>query len=416
MRKILPVLSFMVCLFVPALAFSMEATVEITGPQELTSLKSGIEKSVITRCIAKGIALEKYQKITISLSKLGDIISYDALLDTKPARAFHKDLKDTSALSATIDEMIDVIFSETGKPQAAEQKPSKALTGQESAPKIMLPFIATSIAAIGDRIYVSDTKTLYELKGDKPTPLWKAPGNNEILRIYPYGESIIVLAKLMNDCRTFMILGKEIKERWSKAVIPLGNGLVSSNLTFDRIYGNIPYVWSKATQVAGTSPQIPDGLDVISSLSSEAMVSSTGTRIFTYNPNGTMVVIDGKSILWTDDTNAGNAPQFIEDLPVDRSNSGGDTILRYYLKPRMIAFGSKIITFRNGQGTTKIVSGLNLFEYSQVLVYTQKGDDFTKDEFATFPDSYCPDITIIQGKAAALLVKNKFTYVQFLGM
>jgi len=68
MRKILPVLSFMVCLIVPALAFSMEASVEITGPQELTSLKSGIEKSVITRCIAKGIALEKYQKITISIS------------------------------------------------------------------------------------------------------------------------------------------------------------------------------------------------------------------------------------------------------------------------------------------------------------------------------------------------------------
>jgi hypothetical protein len=312
--------------------------------------------------------------------------------------------------------MIDALFSETGKPQAAEQKPSKAPMGQESAPKIMLPFIATSIAAIGDRIYVSDTKTVYELKGEKTSPLWKAPGNNEILRIYPYGESIIVLAKLMNDCRTFMVIGKETKERWSKAVIPLGNGLVSSNLTFDRIYGNIPYVWSKATQVAGSSPQIPDGLDVVSSLSSEAITSSTGTRIFTYNPNGTMVVSDGKSILWTDDTNAGNAPQFIEDLPVDRSNSGGDPIIRYYLKPRMVMLGSKIITFRNGQGTTKIVSGLNLFEYSQVLVYTQEGDDFTKREFATFPDIYCPDITVIQGKAAALLVKNNVTYVQFLGL
>ena len=416
MRKILPVLSFMVCLIVPALAFSMEAAVEITGPQELTSLKSGIEKSVITRCIAKGIALDKYQKITISLSKLGDIISYDALLDTKPVRAFHKDLKDISTLSATIDEMIDAIFFETGKPQAAELQPSKAPTGQESAPKIMLPFIATSIAAIGDRIYVSDAKTVYELKGEKPTPLWEAPGNNEILRIYPYGESIIVLAKLMNDCRTFMLLGKEIKERWSKAVIPLGNGLVSTNLTFDRIYGNIPYIWSKATQAAGSSPQIPDGLDVISSLSSEAMTSSTGANIITYNPNGAMVVSNGKSILWTDDANAGNAPQFIEDLPVDRSYSGRDPIIRYYLKPRMVMFGSKIITFRNSQGTTRIVSGLNLFEYSQVLAYTQTGDVFTKIELATFPDSYCPDITVFQGKAAALLVKDKLTYVQFLGL
>ena len=263
---------------------------------------------------------------------------------------------------------------------------------------------------------MSDTKTLYELKGEKTSLLWRAPGNNEILRIYPYGESILVLAKLLNDCRTFMILGKETKERWSKAVIPLGSGLVSSNLNFDRVYGDIPYIWSKATQVAGTSPQIPDGLDVVSSLSSEAMTASTGTRIFTYNPKGTMVVSDGKSILWTDDTSAGNAPQFIEDLPVDRSNSGDEPIIRYYLRPRMVTIGSKIITFRNGQGTTKMISGLNLFEYSQVLAYTQTGDNFTKDELATFPDNYCPDIAVIQGKVAALLVKNNVTYVQFLGL
>jgi hypothetical protein len=82
----------------------------------------------------------------------------------------------------------------------------------------------------------------------------------------------------------------------------------------------------------------------------------------------------------------------------------------------MVAFGSKIITFRNSQGTTRIVSGLNLLEYSQVLAYTQTGDDFTKNDPATFPDSYCPDITVIQGKVAALLVKNKLTYVQFLGL
>jgi hypothetical protein len=394
----------------------METAVEITGPQELTSLKSGIEKSVIARCIARGIALEKYQKISITINKLGDIISYDALLDTKPVRAFHKDLKDTSALSATIDEMIDAFFFEAGKPQVTGIQPPTALTAQEIAPKIMLPFIATSIAAIDDRIYVSDTKTVYELKGEKASALWEAPGKNEILRIYPYGESIIVLVKLMNDCRTFMISGKETKERWSKAVIPLGSGLISSNLTFNTIYGTIPYAWSKATQVAGSSPQIPDGLDVISSLSSDAMTSSTGIMIFSYNPKGTMVVSDGKSILWTDDTNAGNSPQFIEDLPVDRGDAGRDPIIRYYLKPRMVPFGSEIVTFRNSLGSTRIVSGLNLFEYSQVLAYTRTGDSFTKNELATFPESYCPDITVIQGKIAALLVKNKLTYVQFLGL
>jgi hypothetical protein len=416
MRKIISILSFMVCLLVPELAFSMETVVETTGPQELSSLKTGIERSVITRCIAKGIALDKYQKLTISISKLGDVISYDALLDTKPERAFHRDLKDIGALSATIDEMIGVIFTETGKTQAVPVPPAKSTAGQDSVPKIKLPFVATSIAAIGEKIFVSDTKTLYELKGEKTTPLWKAPGNNEILRIYPYGDSIIVLAKIINECRSFRIQGTEMKERWDSAVVPLGAGLVSTSLRFDKVLGNSPYIWTAAKQLTGSSPQVPEKFDILSAQSVQDKTSPEGYKIISFNPDTKLVINNGKSVLWTDDTISGITPQFIENEIETRNFGESEPPAYYYLRPRIVVLGERIVTFRNSQGMTRVVSGLNLSEFSQVLVYTPSGNDFTKEEPATFPESYCTDIALAHEKIAVLIVKDKGTYVQFLGL
>jgi hypothetical protein len=129
-----------------------------------------------------------------------------------------------------------------------------------------------------------------------------------------------------------------------------------------------------------------------------------------------MVISDEKSILWTDDTDAGITPQFIEDELVLRGSSENEPPARYYLKPRIASLGSKIITFRNGQGSTKVLPRLNLFEYTQILVYTPSGNEIIKDELAFFPDSYCSDIAISQGKVTALIVKNKNTYMQFLGL
>jgi hypothetical protein len=415
MRKTITALTLLMFVLVPILAFSMEVTVEITGPQELNALKSGIEKTVTARCVAKGIDLEKYKKLAITISKLGDVISYDALLDTKPARAFHRDLKDTAALSLIIDEMIGAIFIEPVMPQPAPAPPVKPAVGQESIPKIMLPFIATSMTSLGDRVFVCDTKTVYELKGEKTSPLWKVPGKNEIIRIYPYGESLIVLTKLMNDCRTFLISGSDTKERWSKAVVPLGNGLISTNLIFNKAYGSLPYVWSKAAQVTGSSPQVPEGLDIISATPTAGKTPSKDARMISYNKEGFMVVSDGKSIVWTDDEGAGNAPQFIEDERVER-DAQTDVVARYYLRPRVIVLGDSIVTFRNSQGSARIVSGFNLFEYSKVVVFTPSGTEFAKNELASFPESYCSDIATVQGKVAALIVKSKNSYVQLLGL
>jgi len=415
MKKFISTFSFLFIMLVPASVFCMDVVVEITGSQELNSLKSGIEKSVIARCITRGIVLEKYGKLTITISKLGDIISYDALLDTKPAKAFHKDIKDTTALSSTMDEMIKALFIESGGPNIATVKPVAPPLGQEIAPKIKLPFAAVSLASIGEKMFVSDEKTIYELKGEKVSPLWKAPGENKIIRIYPYGDSIIVLAKITNEFRTFRIQGSETKERWNKAVFPLNKGLVSTDITFGKIYGTTSYEFSKPSQITGSSPQIPNGFDTISSISADMKISVGGEVVISYNLENKLSISDGKSVLWTDNTLAGKTPMFIEDEYKDL----GEQIeppARYYLEPRISVLGDNIITFRNGQGMTKVISGLNLFNFSQVLVYTKEGSEYIQNELASFPESYCPDAIIVQGKVAALIVKNKSTYIQFLGL
>ncbi len=416
MKKAVTFLVLILVMIAPTITFAMVMDVSIAGPNDLLSLKNGIEKSVPARCIARGIPIEKYGKLTISISKLGDAISYDALLDTNPPRAFHKDLKDVSALSATIDEMITALFEQTVKPQAIKPVPYGEISGKEGAPEIKLPFYAMSIASIGEKLYVSDAKTLYEIKDEKPSPIWEAPGKNEILRIFTYGESIIVLTKIMNSCKSFLVAGTQTKERWNQAVIPLGNGLVSSNLIFNSTFGVSSYEWSKVKQIKGASVMFPEGLDFISAVQSEATPAATGSRIISYNRKDIMVMSSAGTIIWTDSASVGNSPQFVEDLRVDRGFTGSEPLSRYYLKPRIVMLGDKLVTLRNYQGSARIVSGFNLFEYAQLLVYTPDGNDFSISELARFPESYCTDIALSNGKIAALIVKDKYTNVQFFGL
>ncbi|MGD0210562.1 MAG: hypothetical protein ABSC14_06245, partial [Desulfomonilia bacterium] len=119
---------------------------------------------------------------------------------------------------------------------------------------------------------------------------------------------------------------------------------------------------------------------------------------------------------WTDDTISGITPQFIENELDTRNFGESEPPAYYYLRPRIVVLGERIVTFRNSQGMARVVSGLNLSEFSQVLVYTPSGNDFTKEEPATFPESYCTDIALAHEKIAVLIVKDKGTYVQFLGL
>jgi len=413
MKKFIFILCMSVLFSVPAPSRAMEVTADITGIQEAGSLKAGIEKTVVARCVSRGVQLEEYKKLNITISKLGDTLSYDAILDSKPPRGFHKDMKDMSTISATIDEMIGTIFGSAPKalaplPQAVLVPPAVAQAPQSKNYKTMakLPLVATSIAVIGDRIFISDVYKVYELKGDKTTPVWQVPGKIEILRMYSFNDALLVLAKLNDrDLRTFRIKDGKVVERWDRAVLPVGGSLVSSELVADKDIGGRPFTWMPAKPVYGNPVQVPAGLDMLCAVIDPVEDAS---QIISYDPNDRLVIYKGKDLLWKSDTGSGIVPAFVEDtrpIPTER----------YYLKPRIIPVGGKVVTFWNDQGFAKMIEKVPIFNESNILVYTASDDnELDKITAANFPNSYCSDITLISGKVAALVVKEKKTYLQLL--
>ncbi|HOO46641.1 MAG TPA: hypothetical protein PLM29_10460, partial [Deltaproteobacteria bacterium] len=79
-------------IFFASILYAADPRVEVIGTDDLVSLKAGIEKSIIARCISQGINLDANPELTITIFQLGDIISFDAVLDSQPPRAFHTDL------------------------------------------------------------------------------------------------------------------------------------------------------------------------------------------------------------------------------------------------------------------------------------------------------------------------------------
>jgi hypothetical protein len=411
MRKNIVILFMVVFLAFPGLIYAMDVSVDITGPQDLGTLKVGIEKTIVARCISKGVQLESYKKLNVTISKFGDVISYDAVLDTVPPHAFHKDLKDTANLSGTIDAMIETMFIAVPEvqvvPYKAGPQKEKGLKNVAGA-KLKLPFVANSIGSIGERIFISDPTTVYELKAEKPSPVWHTPGKIEILRIYPYQDTLIVLGKLDYNFRSFKIKDGKTLERWDKAVVPLGKGLVVSEIYSDNASSR-SYRWLPVKQLDGSSPQLPNGLDMITAVTSEVGMVSTGTEILSFTQENKLAVYSGSSMLKKTDHDAGIVPDFIEDTTITPPT-------RYYLKPRIVVAGGKIVTFENDQGLARWMPRIPMFEATQIIVYTDSGDEFDGTTVATYPKSYCADITLASGKVAALIVKEKNTYIQFLDL
>jgi len=225
-----------------------------------------------------------------------------------------------------------------------------------------------------------------------------------------------VLTRIMDGCRTYVVRGTQIGEQWNTPVIPLGSGLVSSTLRFDRTFSPLPFQWSRAARVAGSSPQIAPDLDFISSITGEIVPSAAGPEIISYDASGRLTVANGKTVLWTAADGTSITPQYVDE---DRSAGGNDERdipARYYFKPRIALSGDRIITFRNGQGLAGMVSRLNVFEKAQVIRYYPAGEDFAREVLTEFADGYCVDIAVSPHGAAALIVQGKSAYVQFIGL
>lgn len=422
-----------IALFVSCPAHAMEIVVDIAGQSPPGVTQDWISSTVTTRCMAKGISLDGFVRLRVNLVTIGTVTSMDAVLENGKARAFHKDISASEGISAALDEMIASLFLEqdeqpTPKIPNAEGAGKTAVTGKDAAGvpgnvrgkdghAIALPFIPTSMAVYGRQVFVSDAKKVYRLEGDAVKDVWKAPGSLEILRITPHDDGILVLAKTGATLKTLVIRNAKEETRWDKAVVPLGGGLISTTARVDRDLEGDRFIWERPSPLKGNPIIPPAGLDILSCTTISDDAGGTAPRLVSFNESGRLVVHDGSGIIWEDAQDAGTTPLFIEEkrARVQRSGSDASSLMpiRYFLRPRILVQGKRIITFRNDQRAGSIFPGLGLFTSWDILVYDVSGEKVSRSAARKDITGYCADIGLIDGTVAALVVEGKRSYVKF---
>ncbi|MGC9324705.1 MAG: hypothetical protein ACP5G0_08175 [Desulfomonilia bacterium] len=377
---------------------AMDIAVDITGPDDLTALKPGIEKTVLARCISRGIPLEEYSSLNVSISTLGTIISFDALLDSTPPRAFHKDLEDQAGISPAIDEMIDVLFTGEIKEKKPRVPPSTGLTFSA----IKLPFTGTSLVSLNGRLYASDRDAVYRLQGEKPEPVWKSPGHSTILRLYPHGETLLAVTELRNELTTYQILGTG-EETWRGAVIPLGAGLLSTEPMYDPDIEQGSYTWTTAIPLEGSPLVLPKRLDPLSAVAGEIFPAIAGDEIVSFTRAGRLSIAQTDTTFWTSGNDLGIIPIYIEYTKRKRDESP----VRYYLRPKILLRDGTITTFRNDQGMAELFRHTTVFTKAEILSYRCADADCDQTVLLSVDNAYCADLTLHEGTLLALIVKKR---------
>ena len=186
MKKIGSIL--LLFMMLPAMLFAGEIKVDIIGGNPAEHLETGITRTVYARSLTKGVNLNQQPNLVISLTKLGAALSLDAVLETTPPRAFHRDLKSIDQLSEALDEMLSSLYQQPAVQPVIPALPLAPVQAQVAEPaateplrNISLPFKATSIVIKDGRIYISSNDTVYALISKKPVKQWAAPRTESII-------------------------------------------------------------------------------------------------------------------------------------------------------------------------------------------------------------------------------------------
>lgn len=395
---------------IPA-AFCLEVTVDIKGPQDLTAMKEGIAKTITARCLAKDIKTEADSSLNVSIIQLGDTLSFDAILETKPPRAFHRDLKGTGELSPAIDQMIGEIFAAPPMKPSAGTGPIFQEPSRDASPEVKLPFTATSIAVLKDVIFVSSEDAVYRIDGGKAKTYWTPPASSRIYRLYSHQEMLLAVTVSSNSFASYLIKDGRTIKTWKSCVVPLKDGLIASRIFTDQDLPDGINRWSKPEAVEGNPGQVPEGSDILSMLVSDVSPLAEGDEIVTIDKSDKLTVLNGKTTLWTSDTKLGTLPYYLitkEKGPQARKEAQ----IRYYLGPRIVMQGKDIITIGNVEGMTKIFGNVKMYDSSRILAYTRDESEFNERELATIRNYYCSDIALDKGQVLALVVKKSASYIQ----
>ena len=123
MKRSFICLFFLSFLIASSPSHAIEVVVEMTGAENFVQLKDGIQKTITARCLAAGTPPGDGNALTVSLMQLGEIISFDAVLDSQPPRAFHRDVGSRGELSGVIDQMIEEMLQAGHPPPECRATP-----------------------------------------------------------------------------------------------------------------------------------------------------------------------------------------------------------------------------------------------------------------------------------------------------
>lgn len=419
-RALRSIIIFLGFILTPLALSAMETTVEVSGPDTLVPLKTAIEKSVPARCIAKGIDLSHYTKLTITLVQLGENISLDAILHSTPPRAFHKDLKGIDAVSPVLDEMIAALFF-TAPPSPAPAAPAPP-SARPSIKTIDLGFQAVSVTAMESAVFLADEKTIYLLKDNTPSVWWQAPGRDQILRITAYQDSIIALTNHQDAFLTYRISNGRSVQEWPRAVMPIGNSLIAATLKIapdDTFASNR---WTSTSSIEGAPVTLPIGTDILATTMGDILPQEPGPEIITFSPMGKLTISAGKTKLWNSEKEFARLPLSLKEEYFVRQFSDDDAaeidtrIEYYYMPPRILIAGGMVIIINNNPGLWGmggIMQNLKIFSSSQILGYTWTTSDAEERVLAKTSLGYCADIATQGDSLLALIVKKKGSVLMF---
>ncbi len=408
-------------------AHAFTVVVEMTGAEDFVGLKEGIQKTITARCLANNVAGQAGETLSVSLVQLGETISFDAVLDSKPPRAFHRDVGSRGEISGVIDQMIGEIFTVaasappawSGAPSAAPAEDAlieiPAPPAAESG--IELPFVATSMAALGGTLYVSDEKTLYRMEGNVAVPCWSPPGTARIYRLYPYRDSLLAVTNRRDSFITYQIRDSKTVQSWERCVVPLGGTLVMSRLLTDSILPDGTNYWEEPATVNGEGYAFPQGFDFVSAWTADIYPGQEGSELVAFDKLGRLTILNGSDRLWVSDTKVASLPLYFENktgaVKMEKKD-GPDS--RYYLMPRMLEHRGGIITIANDQGLMRFLRNVKLYNSSRILVFSPDKTGFSERDLAVVRKHYCADIALDRDDLIILIVKKSTSLIRRIGL
>lgn len=429
MKKTAAIWLLALLLAVPAGASALEISVQVLDPQADENLATGIQQSILARCIARGVDTAQEQNLTVTLSRLGAVISLDALLDSTPPRAFHADLPDQGAISPAIDAMIGSVFlvARTNAPAftpSVTPPTAAAPAVTPSAPEVQnlaeLDFAATSVAVLEGAIYVSDKDAIYRLQDGKPLPIWEAPGRDSIFRLTAFEDSLLVLTGHGSGFYTYQVRGGTTVTRWTNTVVPVDGRLFSASLRIKPDIRGVGNRWSVISPLSGDDPRLPAGLDPLATVQAELAAEEDGLEYLTLSSGDRLEILNDKQTVWKDDHKMGRLPFYVEDeyqrrgFVKDKTKTSAHKVyVRYYLPPRLlVAPDGRMFTIDNGQSMTQMVSKVHRYSSASLLEYRWDAREAQKRELYRTSLGYCADIALDGDTVLAVIVQQKKSFLK----